>query len=263
MRKSIIKSMTMLALMLVSVGAWAQTGTTPLVNSTHTYSVTAGNASNTLAWTVTTGTVGVDYSFTTATDGQSVGVKWLKAGSYTLQFSETASSCTTVRTIPITVSANTFDVYASATSPQCNGSENVANVTGDGSTTIVFTINMATGITSWNPNWHFTYDLSADLVADPSAKIVSTQVGAGAATTVNATTYSGNSGTISGGSNGVATVDITVVVSGDVNTAQNVTLSLSNGVEEQFSTPALGTTASQSVTQVINPLPATSTITAN
>ncbi|GET30647.1 hypothetical protein [Prolixibacter sp. SD074] len=263
MRKSILKSIAMLALMFVSIGAWAQPtngdGEKPFVNSTHTYSVTAEDATNNgLAWTVTGGTVGTDYSFTTATDGQSVEIKWLTAGSYTVEFRETSAatgSCVALRSLPISVITNDFVVSTSDPSGECHDAT-AANVTGDQATQITFTVSMNTNVTTWNPDWNFKFTLT------PSAGISSISD-----VSINSTSLAPAAGeytspTITGTTNGASTVNIVVTVVGDVNTENTVALSITQGEELDYHTPD-STPSDNDATQTIYELPATSTITAN
>ena len=223
MRKSIIKSIAMLALMFVSIGAWAQTGTTPLINSTHTYSVTAGNASNTLAWTVTSGTVGVDYSFTTATDGQSVGIKWLKAGSYTLRFTETSTStgtCSTIREQPITVGSNNFEIAITAPADGCADADATVLTGNTFTSTRVFNVS----ITGGAPVYTFAYD-----VASSNSNIASVVVNDG-------TSDIGNTATATGVTTSASSFTVTVTLTSTVGQQDDITLAIKNAVDK-YNTP--------------------------
>ncbi len=175
-----LRLLMMLMFVFVGVGVQAQnTGTTPYAGSTHTYTITKSSiAGTTLAWTVTSGTAGVDYNFVGSTDQASVQVKWLKANTYTLQVVETrtdvAAACPTTRQISVTVSANTFDVYAElvTTADACATVSNPVddtNVNGSntddvfGTTTRDIKVKMQGGDNT--KSWSFDYALT-DIATD-------------------------------------------------------------------------------------------------
>ncbi|GET32539.1 hypothetical protein PbJCM13498_14020 [Prolixibacter bellariivorans] len=276
MRKSIIKSIAMLALMFVSIGAWAQSGTTPYAGSTHTYTVTMEDVGNTATWSIldnggTALSVGSDYTITaTKAAGPGSGVATavitfsnsLTAGNYSLRFTE-AGTCSTVRELPITISSNTFYLTADADFNECHdlsGTVLGANP-GVSSTTIDFTINLNkdAGWDISSGTWSFDYDLS---FANANYSVVSETLIA----TGQADTDLGTGNTVTGvsvvGTANTATVRL--VVEGDVNTADDITLTISNGkvVVGTTTVPDNGTgNKAQKIS--IEALPNTSAITAD
>lgn len=179
-------------IVLAAVGVQAQnTGTSPYVNSTHTYSITKGmTTGSSLNWTVPSGMdsggvafadIASQYSITSG-GGNSVNVeiKWLTAGTYILHATETATSgaCPTIREIEVVVVDNDFDVIASLVlDPDAIGGNDyekvdcatvlnpvddngtASNLSDDnfGTTTRVFNVN-AEGLAP-TVKWNFTYSI--------------------------------------------------------------------------------------------------------
>lgn len=249
MKKLTTCLISLLAVLLVSLGAKAQGGLTPLVNSTHVYSVTPENESNNLLWTVTPAGGATINSGTTSA---SANITWTLAGTYTLKFTETnGTSCSTVKTATIVVSSNTFDVSTSSPSPTCNSAEGQANYGSSSATTSVsFTIDMTTGNTSWSPNWQFTFSLTPS----PGASI---------------SNVSANAGTLSGtgpytvtaipSASGSKTMTITMDVTGAIYSAHTVDFAITSAKELQYNTPDKDTN-DWTGTQTINAIPNTSSI---
>jgi len=253
MKKTVIYLITLVSLMITSLGAMAQGGLAPFVNSTHTYTVTPQSISNTLAWSVSPGS---GYTINSGAATASVNIKWTTAGTYTLTFTETAGLCSTVKTATVIVGLNSFDVTTSAPTATCNNASGQANYTGPSATTaIAFTISMATGVTTFNPIWGFNFSLTPSSGATIAGLATSSGTLAGSGPyTVTA---------IPAGTNGVKTVTISMNVTGAMITAQTVDLLITGATETTYNTPAKSTGTWVAVTQTINAVPNTSSITAN
>jgi len=251
MKKKAIYLIVLVALMITSLGVVAQNGLTPLVGSTHVYTVTAG--SGTKAWTVVQGTAGTEYAINSGVNTASANITWNVAGTYTLEFRETAAtgSCIGLVTTTVVVGANTFDVWPSTTTATCNGANNIANITGNYLTHVTFTVNMTTG-SSWSPTWEFTFTLAGTAGALSNVKVDgSTQSGTGPYTVTGITSTLG-----------VKTVTVECDITGDVNTLQQVALNITSAKELIYNTPE-NNALNNSATQIINALPTTTPISAN
>lgn len=249
MKKTAIYLISLLAIMFVSMGSMAQGGLTPLVNSTHTYTITPGG-SNTLAWTVSPAT---GYTINSGASTASVSITWTTAGTYTLTFTETTgSTCSTVKTATIVVGSNTLDISAITPSATCNAATGQTNFAGSSVTTAVsYTINMATGNSSWSPSWEFTFTLT------PSSGVTVANVKAGSTTLTPVTGTYTASGISSTSGNG--TVNITMDVTGNIYTLNTVALTITSAKESQYNTPDSDNT-DWAATQTINAVPNTSSI---
>lgn len=272
----------------------SNTGTTPMVNSIHTYTITKGfTTGTTLAWSVTTGTRGTEYDFVdtsgdvisgnVAPAGTSVRVKWkvANAAPYLLQVAETRTGldvalagCPTTRQISVTVSANTFDVYAelvtsgadSAAAIDCATVSNpVADLGTLGSNsddtfgTTIRVFKVKTNGRDSNNTWSFTYALT-DIVTDDNVTGVTTSVVGG----------TDSSGTVSVAAN-VNEVTIRVTYATNKNTSGtrgqdpdfDLALTVSNGTDSK-ATPDSDSGASSNIkTYTIKAVPATTGIVTN
>lgn len=254
MKKTLTYLMTAVAFMLVSTVAMAQGGLTPLVGSTHDYTVTAdGAANNTLAWSVVEGSDGTEYDIISGAATQSVKITWNTAGTYHLHFSETdaTTGCITTKEATVIVSANTFDVSTTNPSATCNAKDGTVNPTGDATTSITFTVDMTTSNTSWSPNWEI------DFTFTPAGTATIASVAASGGTLSGTGPYHLTALT---STNGDGTVDITMDVTGDAFTAQSVALAITAAKELDYNTPDVDTN-DWDATQTINALPNTSNIT--
>jgi len=255
MKKATIYLIALLAILITSKGAMAQTGLTPLVNSSHTYSVTPGSGSNTYAWAITTGAQNTDWVITNGSTTTAT-IQWKTAGGYTLQFRETSSTgtCITLVTKTITVGTNSFDVVTPLTlSALCNEASGVANYASSTvATTVQYTVNMATGIPAYSPNWEFDFTLlpSSGTISSVASSL-GTLTGAGPYKVTNI-----------GSATGTGSVVITLEFTGDVNTAHTVAIAITAAKELTYNTPS-NNAGNKSATQTINAIPATSAITAN
>lgn len=251
MKKTFTYLTTAVAFMFVSIGVMAQGGLSPLVGSTHNYTVTAESSGNTLAWTIVEGSDGTEYDIISGAATQSINITWNTAGTYTLQFRETnGNGCITLKQETVIVSANTFDVSTTDPAATCNAKDGTVNPTGDATTSITFTVNMTTANASWNPIWEIDFTLTP----------------AGVATIANITV---SGGTLSGtgpynltaltSSGGNGTVDITMDVTGDAFTVQTVALAITSAKELDYNTPDMDND-DWDATQTINAIPNTSEI---
>lgn len=250
MKKFAFISILLLGIILSGKVVKAQGGLTPLVNSTHVYTVTPESGSNTLLWSVSPAT---GFTINSGANTASVNITWTAAGTYTLTFRETNSSttCSTLKTATVVVSANTFDVSTSSPLATCNAADGQVNyASSSASTAITFTVNMATGNTSWSPNWQFTFTLT------PSAGATISGVAASAGTLSGTGPY-----TVTGisSTSGARTMTITMNVSGNIYTQHTVDLAITSAKELTYNTPDRDTN-DWTATQTINAVPNTSSI---
>jgi len=248
MKKNALYLIALLAMMIGSMDVVAQGGLTPLVNSTHTYTVTPGGA-NTLAWTVAPAS---GFTVNSGASTASVNITWTTAGTYTLTFTETTgASCATAKTATIVVGANTFDVSTSSPTATCNAADGQANFSGSTTTTaITYTVNMATGNASWSPNWEFAFTLT------PSAGATIAGVAASVGTLSGSGPYTV---TAIPSASGARTMTVTMNVTGDIYTQHTVDLAITSAKELVYDTPDKDSN-DWAAAQTINPVPNTSTI---
>lgn len=235
-------------------GLYAQGGLAPLTNSSHTYTITPGNASNTLLWSVSGGAAG-DFTINSGANTASTNITWKKAGTYTLQFSETSSTnCITLVQKTVIVTDNTFDVSTPGTlAATCNANSGVPNAPVNAITTVIFAVNMSTGNNAWNPNWEFGFTLT------PSAGATLSNVKVSSGTLSGTGPYTV---TALPSSSGAGTMTISVDVTGDATVVQTVALAINNAKELQYNTPDSNAT-NNGATQTINALPATTGFSSN
>jgi hypothetical protein len=252
-------------LLFVGGQAMAQSGSTPFVNSTHTYTVNGGTATTdyTYNWEVLSGGVATTDATLGTNGAASIDITWELAGTYTVQLTETASvadgGCSTVREFEVVVTGNSFDVSIADLAASCSD-DSGSVITGEtlSTTSKTFTIDMATQsdmtTATFLPDWSFDYD-----VASTSGELVSVTFDAN--TSVASETLSGTT------ASGTATVDsddysveLTVVFNNTWASGDMVTVTLSNGLELTYNTPESDDTNNTgSVT--INAMPATTDIT--
>jgi hypothetical protein len=242
------------AFMLISAASMAQGGLTPLVGSTHIYTIVAeDDVNNELTWSVIGGIAGTDYTVNSGAAAEQVSITWLTAGSYTVQFTEeNATSCIATKTLSVTVSANTFDVSASNPDDVCNAADGQANYAGPNTTTtITFTVEMTTANSGFSPNWEITFTLTPAGSATISnvASSAGTLSGTGPYTVTAIPSASGN-----------GTVDVTLDVNGGIYATQSVVLTITSARELTYNTPDVDNT-DWTATQTINAIPQTSAIT--
>jgi hypothetical protein len=250
MKKFTINLFAITALIIISTSAMAQGGLTPLVGSTHVYTVTAGSGSNDLEWTVSPAT---GFSLT-GDDTDEATITWTTAGTYTLTFTETntTTSCATVKTATINVAANSFDVSTASPDAFCNTADGQVNYVGSTATTAIsIPVNMVTGISTFNPNWEITFTLT------PNSGTTISSVAASSGTLSGTGPYTV---TALSSASGTGTFNITMSVSGDIYSPRDVVLAITSAKELKYNTPDVDTN-DWTATQTINSIPNTSAIT--
>lgn len=220
-----------------------------MLNSTHVYTVTPESGSNTLDWTVAPAS---GFTINSGASTASVNITWTTAGTYTLTFTETnGSSCSTVKTATVVVAANTFDVYTASPSATCNAADGQINYASSSATTsITYTVNMATGNASWSPNWEFAFSLT------PSAGATLASVAASVGTLSGSGPYLI---TAIPSASGARTMTVTMTVTGDIYTQHTVGLGITSARELVYNTPDKDSD-DHTAAQTINAVPNTSTI---
>lgn len=254
MKKNLTYLIASAALLLISAVSMAQGGTTPLVGSTHIYTVVAeDDVNNELTWSVVGGASGTNYTINSGAASEQVSITWLIAGTYTVQFTEeNATNCIATKTLSVSVSANTFDVSTTDPDAVCNSADGQANYAESTAiTAITFKVDMTTANTSFSPNWEITFTLTPG-----TATLANVKAGATSITPV-AGVYTATGLT---STNGDGTVNITMDVTGDQYAVQNVVLNITSAKELTYNTPDVDNTDWTS-TQTINDIPNTSTIT--
>lgn len=242
-----------LSLMVTSHSAVAQTGLTPLVGSTHNYSVTPADAGNTLLWSISESS---GYTINSGANADIVNITWNAAGAYTLVFTETdaTTSCSTTQQITINVGGNTFDVSTSNPAAMCNSASGVVNYSGTEATTSVsFVVDMASGASDWNPDWEFAFELT------PGAEATISNVTASAGDLSGSGPYTLTNLSSTGGT---GSVTITMDVAGDINTILTAGMAITSAMELEYNTPDIDDD-DWNATQTINSIPATSPISAD
>jgi hypothetical protein len=245
MKKTAFYLISLLALMFVSIGAMAQnTGSSPYLNSTHTYtSAKTVGMTTTMSWSVDGGG-----TLTQAGNTLSATVLWTATGLHTVTVTElTTDGCSTIRTFPVTVIANPFNLAVTAPGIACaTGSGTVIPdlATSPGNTTVVFTVAL-TGDNSKTST--FDYALSTTTTATFGNVTISNSIYAGANLTGSLTIPSGiNSFTVS------------VVIASRFNIQDLVKLTISNG--KDFYGTVENNVLDNEGTATINAIPATTAI---
>lgn len=236
--------------MLTSYVSMAQGGLTPLVGSTHNYTITPESTSNTLTWSVVEAAGYTINSQSVVTTTSVANVTWTAAGTYHLRFSENGT-CTTVKEVEIIVGTNTFDVSVTALAAFCNTADGQINYAGtDATTPITFTVDMTTG-TTFSPNWEIKFTLTPGTATlaniTESDGTLTESAGVYTLTAIPSTT-------------GNKTITITMDATGNIYTVQNVLLTITSAKELTYNTPDVDNT-DWTATQTINDIPNTSSIT--
>jgi hypothetical protein len=257
MKKTFTYLIAAIAFVLVSTSSMAQGGLTPVVGSAHEYTITPESTLNTIAWSVIEGTATTDYTINSqsiVTTTSVANITWQVAGAYTLQFSETSTTtgCITLKQVEVIVADNTFDVSISNPTATCNASDGTVNPSGDATTSITFEIEMTTSRTDWSPNWEITFTLTPSTGSSVAS----------VAATAGTLTESGGTYTLTGvtSTSGEGTVNITMDVTEDAFTLQTTALSITSATELDYNLSDIDSN-DWLVTQTINAIPNTSTIT--
>ena len=101
-----LQCIMILILSASTLGVWAQNTnpTQTVCIGTQNYYVVPGDVSNTLLWSISPGTSGVDWTINSPNTGNT-DIVWLTANTYTVTFTETNSFiCETIVTVQVTVS---------------------------------------------------------------------------------------------------------------------------------------------------------------
>lgn len=253
----------LVVLTITSLGAKAQGGSSPYLNSTHTYTVTMEDGNNTAAWVITndSGTpISPQPAFTDTKSGNTATMvitwasSWAEVGNYKIRFSETGT-CSSTRELPVSVIANTFFLSMNADGSECHDLQGqVLEPNATGNTTLVFTVNLNKDA-SWAIN-SWIFDFSVNVSTDFTLQSVKVNGGSNLGTSGS---YAAQSVT-----GATATASIEVVINGPVETGAGVTVDVSNGkaIKGTISTPDNGT-GDKTQVLTVNPLPATSPISAD
>ena len=255
MNKTITYLIALVALMITSIGASAQGGLAPLVNSTHSYSVIPGAVGNTFAWTIVGDTPVTDYVLTNGTT-TTASILWKTEGTYTLKFTETNATtpCNTVIQNHVVVGSNTFAVTTPvALAPMCNAASGIPNYgPATVATTVQFVVTMATGNANatFNPNWEFTFTLTQGTGATIGTVVSSAGTLSGTGPyTVTAVPSSGGAGTVT----------ISLPLTADITTVNTSAILITSAKELQYKTPS-NIIGNKTATQTVNAIPATTSI---
>ena len=252
MKKNLTYLIAVATILLLSFGAKAQGGLSPLVGSTHNYTITPESTSNTLTWSVVEAAGYTINTQSVVTTTSVANITWTAAGTYHLQFAETnGTSCITLKEVEVIVSANTFDVSVTAAAAFCNAADGQVNYAGTNATTpISFTVNMTTG-TTFSPNWEIKFTLA------PGTATLATVAASEGTLTESAGVYTV---TAIPSTSGSKTITITMDVTGNIYAVQNVLLKITSAKELTYNTPDVDNT-DWTATQTINDIPNTSPIT--
>jgi len=253
MKKKLTYLIASIAFLFIAGVASAQGGLTPFTGSTHEYTVTAeDDVNNTLAWSVVEGTSGVDYVISDD-DTETVTIVWNTAGTYTLQFSETATGtgCITLKEVTVVVSGNTFDVTISDSTIACNAADGIINFSGSDTTSVVsFTVDTV-GV-DWDHNWEIQFTLSSSATISELAASAGDAI-SGTGTVLDPYVVTNILGT-------VPSIDITMKVTGDAFSQQSVAMEIISATELKYDAPAL-LGENMVSTAYVNAIPNTSGIT--
>lgn len=248
MNKTITYLIILVALMITSLGAMAQGGATPFLNSTHTYTSakTTGLTGTILAWSVSEGGTLTEIGAAKL----SATVLWTAIGTHTVTVTETTTDgCSTKKTFPVTVSANNFNLTTSAPGITCaagSGTVIANGATSPGNTTVVFTVGVTGNTTKTST---FNYALTTSTTASVTSVTINNLIYTGPLLTGNNLTIPAT----------VTSFTVSAVIASRFDTVDNLTLTISNG-KDFYGTPE-NSTSDNAGTATINAVPNTSSIT--
>ncbi|MPQ47601.1 hypothetical protein GCQ56_11365 [Marinifilum sp. N1E240] len=184
--KTLLKSLIgLFSLVLFTNVALAQTADKPLAGATYTYRVQAEDIDNTITWSVYDGTTaltaGTHYTITVNKVGVNSEAKitWglglVAEHTYTIQYTEEANSCTTVRTLDVVYKTNnSFDVtIAEGNSTQCNALHDlVSNLNDNATTTVTFDVSMTKDAAWTIDTWEYKFAVNLTGAGSPSVSAV-------------------------------------------------------------------------------------------
>ena len=172
--KKLVFLFAVVLLNAISVNVFAQsTGTAPAPGATHSYSVTPGNAGNTLLWSVTkgdlttpAGTDAVISGAATATAEITWAASLTPGDWYYVHIVETAAGCSNEKVLPVQITASQFNLtLAAANATQCYDNAVVVSLANPstpnydhGNTTVVFSVTPA-GLSSSYSGYQFDLSL--------------------------------------------------------------------------------------------------------
>lgn len=220
----------------------------PLQNSTHNYRVQMGNTANTVSWrilnsdfTVLDNTANAAYELTPTgpTGGYALAqIRYkMPAGSYVLEYTETAGTCSSVRRYDVNV-LGPFDVDIVAATNQCAEiSTQINNLTAadlvagatvhETTTTVDYIVNLVTN--NYHGDWEFQFALTGSPDFDPTSSPVSDlEVQSIATTTAGANYNAGLIEVINTQATPVTQVVVRVVYNGVYQLAHDIKATLTN-----------------------------------
>lgn len=164
---------------------------------------------------------------------------------------ELIGGCETVTVSGFIAVNNTFDVFTESPGQICNGANGqITNLESDATTSISFTVEMATGNIAWSPDWQITFTLTPE----NGAVIENISATSGSLSGTGPYLLTGISS-----SGGVGTVSIDMNVTGDLYSEVSVILTITSAVELQYNTMD-NDEEDWVATQSIKPVPNTSGI---
>lgn len=155
--KKVVLFLAVVCLTAISVNVFAQsTGTTPAPGATHSYSITPGDAGNTILWTVTKGNLttsaGVEADISDPSSA-TTDIKWNVTSAeigdwYYVHVVETGGGCSNEKVLPVQITASPFNLtLAAANATQCYDGAVVVSLADPstinydhGNATVVFTV---------------------------------------------------------------------------------------------------------------------------
>jgi hypothetical protein len=173
--KKLVLFFAIVCLTAISVNVFAQsTGTTPAPGATHSYSITPGDAGNTVLWTVTKGdlatSAGTDAVIATS-GAATTNITWAASATpgdwYYVHIVETGGGCSNEKVLPVQITASPFNLtLAAANATACYDGAVVVSLADastvnydHGNTTIVFSVT-PTGLSSSYSGYSFDLNLA-------------------------------------------------------------------------------------------------------
>ena len=220
----------------------------PLQNSTHNYRVQMGNTANTVSWRIlnsdntvlnNAGNVAYELTPTGPTGGYALAqIRYkMPAGSYVLEYTETAGTCSSVRRYDLNL-LGPFDVDIVAATNQCAEiSTQINNLTAadvaaganvhETTTTVDYIVNLVTN--NYHGDWEFRFALTGSPDFDPTSTPVSDlEVQSIATPTAGANYNAGLIEVTNTQATPVTQVVVRVVYNGVYQLAHNITATLSS-----------------------------------
>jgi hypothetical protein len=172
--KKLVLFFAIVCLTAISVNVFAQsTGSTPAPGATHSYSITPGDAGNTILWTITKGnlTTSAGADAVIATPGAATtNITWASSVTvgdwYYVHVVETGGGCSNEKVLPVQITASPFYLTLTAANPtQCYDGAVVVSLVDPstinydhGNATVVFTVTPA-GLSGFYTGYSFDLSL--------------------------------------------------------------------------------------------------------